>query len=38
MPARSGEHWVADQWERDNGHWHFEPGHWAQGATTAVLR
>jgi hypothetical protein len=38
MPARQGEHWVADQWERQNRHWQFEPGHWAQGDAEPVLR
>jgi hypothetical protein len=37
MPARNGEHWIADQWERENGRWRFEPGHWAQG-DVPVLR
>jgi hypothetical protein len=37
MPARPGEHWVPDTWTSShNGHWHFEPGHWAEGDVAAL--
>lgn len=28
VPARSGEHWVGHEWRNENGHYHFNEGHW----------
>jgi hypothetical protein len=28
MPPNRGHHWVPDRWDRRDGHYHHEHGHW----------